>query len=281
MKKTFINKKKIIVKKYIDNVREILVRLVLYPNTIPPRDRMRSGKNLHDYVNAGKYMRTALEKYAGLTPNSKVLDVGCGYGRLANNLSRYFKNGSYDGFDVQLRFIEFLQKAYLIKKQFTFKHADLLHSYYNPEGTNNPEDYIFPYENNKFDIVYLNSIFSHFLPYTIFHYLKEINRVLKPGGRVLATCFIVNEEAKQFDSMGKSEPILLRGRKCILNYNFGNYWTRDDDVKERIVGIEERWLKKACIDADLNILKIVPGYWCGRPVVEREGRQDFIIATPL
>jgi ubiquinone/menaquinone biosynthesis C-methylase UbiE len=261
--------------------KEFFKRLLLYPNIIPPIDRMRAGKDIRNYVIAGKRMREVLEKYAGLTPDSKVLDVGCGDGRLANNLSRYMKHGSYDGFDVQFKFIEFLQKAYCNKQNITFKHADLWHSYYNPKGVHKPEEYVFPYNNKQFDVLFLNSIFSHFLPDTIFHYLREIARVLKLNGRVVFTCFIVNEEAKHYDTLGISAPHLLKRHKHILNNNFGNYWTRDDDIREMVVGIEEAWLKKACSDADLNILEIVPGYWCGRPKVEDIGCQDIVVATTI
>ena len=44
-------------------------------------------------------------------------------------------------------------------------------------------EYTFPYEDGEFDVVVLTSVFTHMLPDDVAHYLDEIARVLKPGGR--------------------------------------------------------------------------------------------------
>jgi SAM-dependent methyltransferase len=63
---------------------------------MPPRANNCSGAVI-DFKGSGKALVKALEEEAGLTPSSRVLDIGCGYGRLAAAMPEYLgANGSYD-----------------------------------------------------------------------------------------------------------------------------------------------------------------------------------------
>ena len=41
------------------------------------------------------------------------------------------------------------------------------------------------------DVAFLTSVFTHMLPEDVEHYLDELARVLKPGGRTLITWFLL------------------------------------------------------------------------------------------
>jgi SAM-dependent methyltransferase len=56
--------------------------------------------------------------------------------------------------------------------------------YYNPAGKLRGRDYAIPFEDGRFDFVFLTSVFTHMLPEDMEHYLDEISRVMAPG----ATC---------------------------------------------------------------------------------------------
>ena len=43
------------------------------------------------------------------------------------------------------------------------------------------------------DKIFLSSVFTHMFPADVMHYLAEMNRVLKPGGAVLTTMFLLND----------------------------------------------------------------------------------------
>ena len=208
--------------------------------------------------------------------------MGCGDGRLASVLTRNFKIDQYSSFDVNQACINYLEKT-IGKKypKFSFVYSDLYHSYYNPAGKLKTETYIFPYKDEKFNIVFLNSIFTHFLPNQIFHYLKEINRVLIERGIIFATYFIANRESVKLDSKNLTSKDLLCGKKSLLNYKYDDYWVRDRDVRERIVIVTENWLRKAYKIAGLKISKVIWGTWCGRAKNQHNTQQDLVIGLKI
>lgn len=53
-------------------------------------------------------------------------------------------------------------------------------------------------------MVFLTSVFTHMFPPDVEHYLDEISRVLKPGGRCLCTYFLLNDESLAHIAEGKS-----------------------------------------------------------------------------
>jgi SAM-dependent methyltransferase len=225
----------------------------------------RAGGDIDDYVLSGEEQRKWLKEYAGLEADSRLLDIGCGDGRLATCLVEFLSDGAYACFDVQSKFVRFLEK-HVAKKypNFSFKHVDLWHSYYNPEGSLRAHEFKFPYPAEYFDIVFANSIFTHFLPLEFSHYVREINRVLKAEGIVLATYFIGNEESMRFDEQGGSIKRLVGESGRLLNHRYNNYWTRDADFSERVVIIDEAYIRKVYSENHLNIERIVWGAWCGR-----------------
>jgi ubiquinone/menaquinone biosynthesis C-methylase UbiE len=131
-----------------------------------------------------------------LKKTSKVLDVGCGCGRLALSLLPYLsKQGSYEGFDIIKDFIDWLQ-VNITKKHpnFHFQHANVWNSSYNPTGKIKASEFKFPYPNSFFDVVYLESVFTHMLPQDLENYLSEIVRVLKPNGFCSISYFLLYPE---------------------------------------------------------------------------------------
>jgi SAM-dependent methyltransferase len=55
-----------------------------------------------------------------------------------------------------------------------------------------------PFPDNSFDSILCSEVFEHL--FNLEHTLKELNRVLKPGGHILITCpFVWNEHEKPYD----------------------------------------------------------------------------------
>ena len=52
--------------------------------------------------------------------------------------------------------------------------------------------------------MFLTSVFTHLLPHDLTHYLAEINRVLRPGGRCVATFFLHDAETAGHVRAGRS-----------------------------------------------------------------------------
>jgi len=82
---------------------------------IPPRPIPRQGRNLSDaeYVETAKQIVQIAADHCGLTPSSRVLDIGCGAGRfLTGLLATYGRIERYVGIDVRAQCIEWGSKAF-------------------------------------------------------------------------------------------------------------------------------------------------------------------------
>lgn len=101
--------------------------------------------SVDDHREVGQEFLEIFIKYSGIKPNHRVLDVGCGCGRMALPLTGYLTTGSYEGFDISVEAIEWCQEN--ISPQFPnfkFQFADVANSKYNPQGRYRARNYKFP-----------------------------------------------------------------------------------------------------------------------------------------
>lgn len=162
---------------------------------VPPQERNFVGPG--DFKTVGREFLSHFLNVAKLQPDERVLDVGCGIGRMAIPLTQYLRPpGSYDGFDVVKAGIEWCRDKITPRyPHFRFRHVSIRNQHYTPDSGIRPTDFRFPYRSRTFDFVFLTSVFTHMLPPDMEHYLDEIVRVLKPTGRCLITMFLLNAES--------------------------------------------------------------------------------------
>jgi len=229
------------------------------------------GEEDYEAVNE-EYMRYFVD-FAGLQPFHHVLDVGCGIGVMAARLTKFLAaEGSYSGFDIVKLGVNWAQRHIGSRfPNFSFVHADVYNKHYNPKGKLLPGEFRFPYEDASFDFVFLKSVFTHLLPDSIPHYLREVRRVLKPTGCCLATVFMLNDESTKLIREGRSSISLL--------HDVGGVRVADPKFPESIVGLPESMFQRWCEDATLTVrLPIRYGSWCGRKV--HVSYQDILILAP-
>ncbi len=156
---------------------------------IPPTGQLFIGSG--DFVLTGNRFAERLQQYANLHAESKVLDVGCGIGRLARPLTQIINPpGAYKGFDVVKSGIDWCAKNISIKyPHFHFIYTPLSNDLYNTGGQDASE-FVFPYDGNTFTIAAAISVYTHLLPHETNRYLAETARVLQPGGIAFCTFFI-------------------------------------------------------------------------------------------
>ena len=237
---------------------------------IPPKSLSFVGDG--DFTDVGNLFKQYFIDLADLRPDERVLDVGCGIGRMAVPLTDYLsQEGEYWGFDIKKKGIDWCQTN--ISSQyanFHFQHIDVYNKNYNRKGKLRAEDFRFPFEDGYFDFVFLTSVFTHMLPSDLENYLSEISRVLKPGGRCLITFFILNEESRN----------LIRSGRTTLDFKYEveECLTVDDNNPEVAIAYNEDCVKQLFADYQLRISEPIHyGSWCERDTPF--SYQDIIIAT--
>ena len=93
-------------------------------------------KDDHFYLSSAEGEARRLMTRLHCTPTTRILDVGCGQGRLAIGLLRVLGELDYIGVDVHRPSIAWCQ-AYIERyhPSFRFHHIDVYNARYNPTGS--------------------------------------------------------------------------------------------------------------------------------------------------
>jgi SAM-dependent methyltransferase len=227
-----------------------------------------------EFVWVGRHCFELFVTHGGLRPTDRVLDVGCGIGRMALPMLHYLvPPGSYHGFDVVPLGIDWCREKIAPRfPHFHFALADVRNDLYNPGGTTPAREYRFPYPDRSFDFVFLTSVFTHLMPDDMENYFRESARVLDVGGRLFATFFLITPESDALIRAGKGErPLVHDNGRC-------RYESEKDPVFA--VGYDEGVVRALARDAGLRVDEPIRyGSWCGR--AEYLSMQDVVIATRI
>lgn len=168
--------------------------------TLPPQElQLDVGSATADqYLKVGGVLKKNILQRTGVSPAANILDVGCGSGRLARHFVDYVQPpGRYVGMDIQAPLVDWCEKNISpANPAFAFYHQDIYNGHYNPEGRYQASDYVFPFEDESFDLIILASVFTHLLAEDTFNYLKEIRRLLKPGGLCFSTWYLLGHDVE-------------------------------------------------------------------------------------
>lgn len=236
---------------------------------IPPRGKVFIGSG--DFVKTGEMIRDQLITLGGLEPHHRVLDVGCGLGRVAVPLTGYLdRNGSYEGFDIVKSAIRWCDRHINSRyPNFQFRHIDLKNDLYNLRTRHEAKDFVFPYPDESFNLVFLTSVFTHMVMADVENYLGQIHRVLKTGGVGFTTFFMMNDQARQF---------MKQSGKELFNTELDHYYLFHARVKEANVAYEEKFLVERMIEAQgFKLEQVHYGFWSGRPKSALENFQDICV----
>ncbi|HEX7343207.1 MAG TPA: class I SAM-dependent methyltransferase [bacterium] len=134
-------------------------------------------------------------RQCGFGANSSVLDIGCGYGRLAYGIIANMDfRGQYLGVDILPKHVQWCSDAITPEHgNFQFEVLNIHNACYNPRGLFDARTYRFKISDATFDYGALFSVFTHMYEPEIRNYLGEIKRILKPGGTCVSTYFLFDE----------------------------------------------------------------------------------------
>ena len=110
----------------------------------------------------------------GLTPESKILDVGCGTGLLAASLHDFLsKPGLYTGTDISPEAIAFCRSRFS-RPNFAFHVSEMTK---------------LPALGERFDFIVFYSVFTHTYPQETALLLRQASQLLADGGIIFADVF--------------------------------------------------------------------------------------------
>lgn len=230
---------------------------------IPPRRLLRYGRR--EFAESGERRLGQLLDLAGLRSGQRVLDLGCGLGRHARPLVPFLATGSYDGLDVDGRAVGWCRRAYARQRNARFLRADVFHPRLHPGGAHTAAEYVFPYEDGRFDVVVAGSLFAHLLEAEAARYLAEARRVLVPGGRLFARCFVLDDESRAALAAGEAAMPFLDPAAHVAVVS--------EDLPEEAVAYDRAWIA-AQLGAEPEVH---PGSWRGGDDQEAE-LLDIVVA---
>ncbi|MFA5197461.1 MAG: methyltransferase domain-containing protein [Patescibacteria group bacterium] len=187
-----------------------------------------------------------------IKPGSKVLDLGCGNGRVIDVLKKY--SVVYTGLDISKNLIKLAQKKYPEER---FIVGDLLKT---------------PFSDKEFDCV-LSLATLHHIPSSEqrLNALKEIYRILKPGGTTLVTVWYFWDDPafkKQIDQ----ETLAQKAGKSRLDY--GDFLKPWKDSKGNI--LIERYFH-AWEKSEMKELLEITGFCNIRLIDNKKDRNNNLI----
>jgi ubiquinone/menaquinone biosynthesis C-methylase UbiE len=126
----------------------------------------------------------------GLTPDSRILDVGCGTGQLAFPLENYLSDqGAFTGTDIGIEAIPFCQERFK-RPNFKFLQNEMTK---------------IPLTGETYDIICYFSVFTHTFPDETALLLAESKRLLAPGGSIIGDVFTSSIVERCAGNRGKME----------------------------------------------------------------------------
>ena len=221
------------------------------PGPVPAPDVTLHTVGREDGGQRGTKQRELLEHF-GLRPSSSVLEIGCGVGRLAYELSDFFDDeGRYTGFDISEVAIAWLNEHYApVLPNFRFDFVDVANPRFNPAGEQLPDDVRFPYPDAGFDLVVAFEVFMHMERSGVGVYLAEIARVLRPFGRAVVTFMAVYDDANPGRHVGRDFVALGDG-----------VYTRLPDRSGWSLGYHDALIRQMVEDAGLRVDDTIEGSW--------------------
>lgn len=243
---------------------------------LTPPDRLIRivGGTILDFKPIGESWVQAFVREAGLRPDERVLDLGCGVGRSAVALTRHLgPKGSYEGIDIVRPSIEWCQQNITPRfPNFRFSHADVFNRHYNTTAKTQVVDFRLPYADGEFDFAFLTSIYTHLVPRDARHYLSELHRVLKPGGRCFNTFALLNERSRRAIADGSA----LGGLAALRHEIEEGCLVVDPKDPENVIAYPEEKVAEMYAACGFEPIEIRYGRWSGVPGAVRA--QDIVLA---
>lgn len=250
---------------------ETLLMTILRNRYLPQPKKERIFIGDGDFMLEGVNALRSLVHYGGLQPSSHVLEIGSGIGRVALPLTQYLDaSGSYSGIDIVNDGVSWCHENITqVYDNFRFLHYDIFNPYYNPTGRGKVADVDLPFEDKSFDVVFLNSVFTHLDAADTRAYVRQIRRVLKDDGRLWCSFFLITPTSRKLINRGNST------LNFFLTKEGPDYYL-DKNRSTVAVAYDENFVLNLLKENDFALaMPIQEGSWSG--IGGPRGYQDLLI----
>ncbi|MDJ1159984.1 class I SAM-dependent methyltransferase [Chelatococcus sp. SYSU_G07232] len=233
----------------------------------PPPESVFVGDG--DYRAIGAEFLGHFVRLGELKPTERVLDIGCGIGRMAVPLTQYLEGegAAYEGVDPVAEGIAWCTRTITpVYPNFRFCRVDVAHPLYNPQGQLAGEEVVLPFPDAGFDFAMMVSVATHLPLAEIGAYAREVARVLAPGGRLFLTAFLV----------APGDPARETARPRFLPGEAPGTWIGDPQAPLAAIGFDIGLVEDALEAAGLVIRQVELGHWRG---TDSAHYQDVIVAA--
>jgi SAM-dependent methyltransferase len=241
---------------YIDGLFRVLDNRVnrIYDKSslIPPAASRYGGqRGLVEYTHTISIFQSLLYTYLKNRENAKILDFGCGTGKLAVSCFPFI--GKYIGIDTSKNDID-IAKENFKEKKFKFVWVPAKNELYNKEGSK-PDSVSWPVKDKSLDAVVGCSIFTHLSEEDSIYYINQIWSKLKQNGIAILSFFFLNEtyDAKDFNKTRWNFDKTYPGSK---NWYYSSHFK----IPESQIGVDQNGINKLTKDKFI-IKNLYEGNW--------------------
>jgi len=247
---------------------------------LPPHDLVFMDPDARRGYELGVRFANRLGEIGVNVRDGLLLDIGCGYGRLAYGLLGVNFSGTYVGVDILPDRITFLQNNFsTAHPRYQFHLLEVRNDVYiknHPQLSKSQqafdiesiEDVDFSrYTNDTPDGIILLSVFTHMYDHDIVNYLRSMKRVMTRKSQLVFTAFVFNS--------GVLDRIDRGDAKLTFPHVLADHCrTRHAGKPLANIAYDEAWLARL-LHANGFDHEYIPGYWSG---VASKHYQDWILA---
>ena len=202
-----------------------LDRIMLRGIPLPPTGMRPGGRwfaHDDDYLRSAQREVDRLRTVFDLDSSTRLIEIGCGPGRLAIGLAEHFGWNSlphYVGVDVRPDFVRWCTRRLARRSdRLRFVLIDMQNDRYNPNGETTEELGQLPFAAGEFDLAYLYSVFSHLRTEDVVFYLQELHRILLDDGQVFLTAFLSEEGPEVAENPDDIPSLPAQGPLHVVRY---------------------------------------------------------------
>ncbi|MHB8174767.1 MAG: class I SAM-dependent methyltransferase [Nitrospirota bacterium] len=238
---------------------------------IPAQGNRRGGKRSYaEWAHVIGIFQTLIYMHLDKKEGNKILDIGCGTGLLGIASEPFTGDGgSYTGMDVMAKDVNFCRTHYP-SPPFEFIHLNIKNPKYAPDQEDKKLPW--PLENESFNLALALSVWTHLGEEDAIFYMKEVCRVLKPGGKAIISFFLLDELYREGLGRRSKEPgkfhMTSQAKWIFDKPAYGSAsWFCPKWVKhpEGATGVTTEGLERMLSEAKLELAAQYPGNWKETP----------------